>query len=140
MKSKLTAGKLLAIIFCIVAAAVMCLLLTVNIYLGGQMKTIDKYLKAVSRDDFTSYTQCFTEKISANLTEADMAEDKSMSEQLENPEEFKASAKFKDRKRLENGKYCVIFDLTVYNDDEDIVINDVTKTLVRDGGKWLIES
>ncbi len=139
MKSKLTAGKLLGIIFCIVGTAAACVLLGFNIYLSGQMKLVDKYLKAVARQDFTSFVQCYPSDASDKVSEEDMAAEKSLGDVLSDPEDFKATAKFKGRERLDSGSYRVHFDLTVYNDDEHYIIENVAWVVARDNGRWVLE-
>ena len=139
MGKKLTVGKLFGIIFCIVGTVFACVLLGYNFYLSGQMKLVDKYLKAVAREDFTSYTQCFEGEVSAKLSEVDMeAERKIMAEHLAEAEEFKMTADFRGREKLDNGKYRVIFDLTIYNDNEHVKLDDYYMEFVREKGKWVI--
>ncbi len=140
MSKKLTAGKLIGIIFCISAAIAMCVLFGVNIYLGGQMKLIDKYLTALERDDFASYTACFSDNVAQKLDETDFTAAKSIAENLEDTEEFKAAASFNGREKLSSGRYSISFDLTVYNDEEHVKIENVSKVLIRSGGKWVIEA
>ncbi len=140
MGKKLTAGKLFGIIFCIIGTAAACVLLGYNFYLGGQMKLVDKYLKAVARQDFTSFVQCYAAEYSENISEEDMAAEKSMGNKLADPEEFKATAKFWSRKKLDSGKYVVYFDVTVYNDDEHYTYKNVDLVVVRDNGKWVLEA
>ncbi len=141
MGKKLTVGKLFGIIFCIVGTLLACVLLGYNFYLSGQMKLVDKYLKAVAREDFTSYTQCFESEVSAKLSEVDMeAERKIMAEHLAEAEEFKMTADFRGREKLDNGKYRVIFDLTIYNDNEHVKLDDYYMELVREKGKWVLEA
>ncbi len=140
MKSKLTAGKLLGIIFCIIGAAAACVLLGYNFYLSGQMKLVDKYLKAVARQDFTSFVQCYPSDVSDEISEDDMAAEKSVADVLADSEEFKATAEFQGRKKLESGKYMVYFDMTVYNADEHYVYDNVAWVVIRDNGKWVLEA
>lgn len=137
---KVTAGKLAGKIFCIAAAVCTVVLLGFSIYLGGQMKTLDKFFTAVERDDFASYTACFASDVAQKLDETDFAAAKSIAENLNDAEEFKAAAAFRGREKLGAGRYSVTFDLTVYNEDEHVKIENVSKVLVRDGGKWVIEA
>ena len=138
MSKKLTAGKLIGIIFCIAAAAVMCVLFGYNVCLGGQMKLVDKYLTAIERDDFASYTACFEN--GAQFDELALAAEKGIADVLSDTEEFKLTADFVGREKLADGRYSVIFDLTVYNDTEHVTFENASKVLVRDGGKWVIET
>ena len=137
MSKKLTAGKLIGIIFCIAAAAVMCVLFGYNVYLGGQMKLVDKYLTAIERDDFASYTACFENGV--QLDESALAAEKGIADVLSDTEEFKLTADFVGREKLADGKYSVTFNMTVYNDTEHVTFENASKVLVRDGGKWVIE-
>lgn len=140
MGKKLTAGKLFGIILCVIGTAAACVLLGYNFYLSGQMKLVDKYLKAVARQDFTSYVQCYSAEHSDEISEEDMAAEKSVADVLADPEEFKATAEFQGREKLDSGKYLVHFDLTVYNDDEHYTYENVSWVIVRDNGKWVLEA
>ncbi len=140
MGKKLTVGKLFGIIFCIIGTAAACVLLGYNFYLGGQMKLVDKYLKAIARQDFTSFVQCYAAEYSEKISEEDMASEKSMGNKLADPEEFKATAEFQGREKLGDGRYMVYFDLTVYNDDEHHTTENVVWVVVRDNGKWVLEA
>ncbi len=140
MSKKLTAGKLAGIIFCIAAAVCTVILIFVGSYFGGQMKVIDKYLTALERDDFKGYAACFPKEISEKLGEVDFEAAKSIAEVLENTEDFRATADFKGRERLESGKYAVTFDLTIYNDSGHETIENVTRVLTRQGSGWVIET
>lgn len=141
MGKKLTVGKLFGIIFCIIGTALACVLLGYSFYLSGQMKLVDKYLKAVARQDFTSYTQCFEGEVSAKLSEIDMeAERKIMAEHLTDAEELKMTAAFRGREKLGDGRYRVVFDLTIYNDNEHVKLDDYYMELVRENGKWVLEA
>ncbi|MBP1560643.1 MAG: hypothetical protein J6C96_05285 [Oscillospiraceae bacterium] len=138
MSKKLTAGKLFGAIFCIAAALAACVLLWANAYFGGQMKLIDKYLTALERDDFEGYKACIAG--GEGLSEADFETAKAIREALEDNEEFKAEASFKGREKLGGGRYSVSFDLTVYNETEHEILKNVSRVVVRDGGKWVIEA
>lgn len=102
------------------------------------MKTVDKYITAVARQDFTSYTQCFGSDISSQLSEANLEAERAVADVLADAEEFKMTAAFRGREKLESGRYRVIFDLTIYNDDEHVKYENYTMLLVRDGGRWVI--
>ncbi len=136
----LTPGKLAGIIFCIIAALCTVILIFVGSYFGGQMKVIDKYLTALERDDFKGYAACFPKDISEKLGEIDFEAAKSIADVLENTEDFRVTAAFKSREKLESGKYAVTFDLTVYNDSGHETIENVTRVLTRQSGGWVIET
>lgn len=136
MGKKLTVGKLFGIIFCIIGTAAACVLLGYNIYLGGQMKLVDKYLTAIERADFDSYSACINGSVSELVFDS---EKEKIAGNLEDSEEFKLSADFTGRKKLGSGKYSVTFSLTVYNDTEHVTFENNSKVLVREGGKWLID-
>ena len=140
MNKKLTAGKLAGIIFCGLALVCTVILIFLNGYYSGQMKTINKFFTAVERNDFNSYKTCFSKADAETLTEADIEAARLIAEVLEDTEDFRADASFKGRKKLENGRYSVTFDIVVYNDSEKETLKDVSRILVRDGGKWVIET
>lgn len=158
MSKKLSFGKLAGIIFCILAAAGTIVLLWANAYFSGQMKTIDKYLTAIERNDFESYKDCFylPEKVctEANLTAEKNASvfAKSFSLSAESSvysqiasytidnDKFKARADFKKRVKIMDGRYVVIFDLTLYNETESVKLENISRPLGRAGGKWKIFS
>ncbi len=139
MSKKFTAGKLAGIIFCIAAAVCTVILIFVGSYFGGQMKVIDKYLTALERDDFDGYAACFPKASAEKLDENDFETAKSISAVLKDAEDFRASADFKSREKLESGRYAVTFDLTVYNDSEHETIENVTRVLSHRGSGWVIE-
>lgn len=141
MSKKITAGKLIGIIFCILSAVVMCVLFVYNIYLGGQMKLISKYFTAIERDDFDGYTACFVSSIAEQLDENDfMNEKNALAEKIKDNEKFKTSVTFDDRKKIGKGRYSITFDLTVYNDIEHFKLENVSMVLIRNGGKWFLET
>lgn len=133
MSKKLTVGKLLGIIFCIIAAAGTVVLLWKNMYWGGQMKLIDKYYTALERDDFEGYKACFADYLQEIITEERLAEDKNEILILQDNEEVRAKAEFVGRER-----YYVLYDLTIYNDSESVKIVDCDLSLTRENGKWVI--
>ena len=136
MSKKLTVGKLLGIVFCILAAACTVVLLCVNAYFGGQMKVIDKYYTALVREDFEGYKACF----SYAVTEEEFAKDREKILILQDNEKNHAKAEFVQRVRHYapgDEYYAVYYDLTVYNDNEHSETQSAAR-IVRDGGKWVI--
>lgn len=133
MNKKLTLGKLFGIIFCILAAAGTAVLLWENIYYGGQMKLVDKYYTALERDDFEGYKACFAEYLQEKITEEKFAESKNEILILQDNEDVNAKTKFVRRER-----YYVIYNLTVYNDSENVKMVDCRLPLNRENGKWVI--
>ena len=161
MSKKLTFGKLAGIIFCILAAAGTIVLLWANAYFSGQMKLIDKFFTAIERDDFEGYKACFDAKTAETLTEADLTSAKKVSvffkayllsapnevysqtdSYLIDTDEFKTKVDFIERQKIENGKYFVTYDLTLYNDTDNIELDYLTRPrlLVRQNGKWVFAS
>lgn len=138
-KEKIPFGKLAGIIFCILAAVCTVVLMFVSGYFGGQMKTIDKFFTAAQRSDFNSYKACFSKSTAAKLTESDMEAARLIALVLDEPEEFRTDVSFAGRQKLGRGRYSVTFDITVYNDSESEKIENVTRVLVRDSGKWVFE-
>ena len=139
MNKKLSPGKLSGMIFCVLAAVCTVILLFVSGYLSGQMKTVDKFFTAVERDDLQSYKACFSRSVAEKLTEADLETAKLIALNLDDPEDFRADVSFAGREKLGSGRYAVTFYITVYNDSESKKIENVTRILVRDGGKWVLE-
>lgn len=136
MNKKLTIGKLLGIIFCILAAAGTVLLLCLNIYFSGQMKLIDKYYTALERDDFEGYKACF----SYAVTEEEFAKDREKILILQDNEKIHAKAEFVRRVRHYapgDEYYAVYCDLMVYNDSESEK-TDALVSLSRSNGRWVI--
>ena len=155
MSKKLTVGKLLGIIFCILAAVCTVVLLCINAYLGGQMKVIDKYFTSLERDDFEGFKACVGETkavpgyavgsnallVAAQITEEDFAKAKSEIAVLPDNEKNRVKASFVGRRNIVSTykEYWVTVDLTVYNDSSHEIINDVYLHVTREKGKWLIE-
>lgn len=133
MSKKMTFGKLLGIIFCVLASVGTVVLLFVNAYFGGQMKLIDKYYTALERDDFDGYKACLAEYLQEDVTEEWFAESKKQILILQDNEKVHAKAEFAGRER-----YYVIYDLTVYNDSESVKLIRLDLPLIRENGKWYI--
>lgn len=134
MNKKLSPLKILSIFFCIAAGAFFVMLLIMQIYTGGQMKTIDKMYHAVSHGIYSDYASCFSDGTSY-MTEAEF--DRYRSE-LENKwgEDFRVSADFVSR---DDGKFTVEVRVeeTSYNDtDHETVYAEYS--MLRQNGKWLI--
>ncbi len=149
MSKKLTVGKLLGIIFCILAAVCTVVLLCVNVYFGGQMKLIDKYFTAIERDDYDGYKSCVVEymAISPNpgviTTEAVNEKyfnfDKmQIAAILPNSEKIHTKVDFVERIKTFPGEYAVMIDLTVYDDNAHETVNNIPIDITRENGKWLI--
>ena len=138
MSKKLTIGKLLGIIFCILAAAGTVALLCLNIYFGGQMKLIDKYYTAIERDDFESYQACFGhDGLHLNLEEQ-FAADKAAVSILHDNDKIHAKADFVRREKYNQYIHIVYYDLTIYNDDESEKKSDWWLSMKHENGKWII--
>lgn len=138
MSKKLTVGKLLGIIFCILAAAGTVLLLCLNIYFGGQMKLIDKCFTAIERDDYSSFKSCFSEEDRESITEEYFSESKGILSCFTDNEDNKAAVSFVSREKNDKNEYTVIFDLTVYNDSEHRTFENTSIYLSREKGKWML--
>lgn len=144
MNKKLTVGKLLGIIFCVLAAVGTVVLLFVNAYFGGQMKVIDKFFTALERDDINSFKSCFAEDIRNDITEEHFSIfkntiSKNTISTLQDDEKIHTKVEFVDRLKIENNSYSVKFDLTVYNDEEHKEFDSQLMPLKREGGKWVID-
>ena len=137
MSKKLTVGKLLGIIFCILAAAGAVVLLWANAYFGGQMKLIDKLYTAIERDDFESYKECFHEDVSF-ITYEDFLFVKDSISVLQDNEKLHVKVEFVDRQKYRYNAYDVTFNLTIYNDEEYKALENIRTLMMRDGGKWVI--
>lgn len=136
MSKKLTFGKLLGIIFCILAAAGTIVLLWANAYFSGQMKLIDKLYTAVERDDFEGYKACWA--YPEACTEEEFSEAKKEILILQDNEKVHVKAKLTAREQFYlKGQYALYYDLTVYNDEEHKETQS-SALVIRYGGKWLI--
>lgn len=138
MSKKLTVGKLLGIIFCILAAAGTVVLLFVNAYFGGQMKVIDKFFTALERNDINSFKSCFEEAVRGEITEEDLSGFRNIILVLQDNENIHTKVEFVDRKKVEN-THIVNFKLTVYNDEEHKEFDSAPMPLKRERGKWVID-
>lgn len=132
---KMTAGKLLGIIFCVLAAACTVVLLFVNIYFSGQMKLVDKYYTALTRDDFEGFKACFL--YPEVCTEAYFAELREHILILQDNENIHAKTKFTGRINPDK-LHAVYYDLTLYNNEESRKINGLTIQMLPKNGKWFI--
>lgn len=154
MSKKFTIGKLLGIIFCIIAAVGTVALLWANIYFGGQMKLIDKFYTAIERDDFEGFKACFSEVQQEFITEERFAEWRNNTVTVKaipiaaegdnetysypiDTDEYKVKTDFTKRGRLEKDKYFVTYDRTVYKDTDNDTM-EVTSLLARQNGKWVL--
>ncbi|MDE5741181.1 MAG: nuclear transport factor 2 family protein [Oscillospiraceae bacterium] len=144
MNKKLTFGKVLGIIFCVLAAAGTVLLLLVNGYFGGQMKLIDKFYTTIERDDFDGFKACFAEDISSEVMEEHFSEFKNVISILQDNEKIHAKVEFVQRVSLSsnlfsNNSDCyVVYDVTIYNDEEHKEFRQVFP-MEREGGKWVFD-
>ncbi|MDE6710093.1 MAG: glycoside hydrolase family 127 protein [Oscillospiraceae bacterium] len=161
MSKKLTVGKLLGIIFCILAAAGAVVLLWANAYFGGQMKLIDKYYTALARNDFEGFKTCLGEEMREIIDEEMFFVERnglyvnlygykdanemvvhslllSLQDDEDVPVEkdIHTEVKFVSREKFYD-EYIVYFDLTVYNDEEHKETQS-SLPLIRNGGKWVI--
>ena len=139
MNKKMTAGKLAGMIFCGLALVCTVILIFISGYCSGQMKTVNKFFTAVERSDMNSYKACFSKADAEKLTEADIEAARAIANVLEDTEDFRADVTFKGREKLGSGRYSVTFDIVVYNDSEKETLKGVSRVLVRDGGKWVLE-
>lgn len=139
MSKEITYGKILGIIFCVLAAACTVVLLFVNAHFGGQMKLVDKFYTALERDDFESYKECFWNEISDYITYEDsFLYVKDSISVLRDNESFHIKAEFVDRQLYTDDSYDVTFNLTIYNDEEHIELENQSMSMRRDKGKWVI--
>lgn len=152
MRKEITFGKILGIIFCVLAAAGTVVLLFVNAYFGGQMKLIDKYYTALERDDFEGYKACVVEYVlispSPGVTTKEAVGEKLFEFEkrqaaallpysLPDSVKFHVKASFAERIKITD-EYAVMVDLTVYDDDYCTTVENVEMRIVRENGKWLI--
>ena len=138
MNKKLTFGKLLGIIFCVLAAAGTVVLLCLNIYFGGQMRLIDKYYTAIERDDFESYQACFGHDVLNLNLEEQFADDKAAISILQDNDKIHTKADYVRREKYNQYIHIVYYDLTIYNDDESEKKSDWWLSMKHENGKWII--
>lgn len=135
MNKKISSGKILGIIFCIIAAAATIVLLWANVYFSGQMKLVDKYYTALTRDDFEGFKSCFL--YPEVYTEAYFAELREHILILHDNENIHAKTKFTGR--INPTKlHAVYYDLTFYNNEESRKINGLHIQMLPKNGKWFI--
>lgn len=134
MEKKKSAVKLISIIFCIITIAVLIMLIAVKTYTGGQIKTINNIYAAVVHNIYDDYKACFAEG-SKYLSQSEFD---ALYADYEKQwgEDFKISADFSTREKLENGKYAVTVKVTVYNDTDSSTEN-CTFTMIKQHGKWV---
>lgn len=137
MNKEITYGKIFGMTFCILAAAGTVVLLFVNAYFSGQMKLIDKFYTAIERDDFEGYKECFHEDMSY-ITYEDFLFVKDSISVLQDNEKLHVKVEFVDRQKYRYNAYHVTFNLTIYNDEEYKVLENIRTFMMRDGGKWVI--
>ncbi|MDE6763744.1 MAG: hypothetical protein K2J73_08710 [Oscillospiraceae bacterium] len=135
MNKKLTFGKIAGIIFCILAAAGTVLLLCLNIYFGGQMKLVDKCFTAVERDDYDSFKACFSAEDREKMTELDFY---LFRDSFSFISDFKTDIEFVSREKTDENLYFVTLDLTLYNDNGHLEIENSSLSLAREKGKWVL--
>ena len=137
MDKKASPGKIAGIIFCILAGICTVVLLFMDGYFSGQMKTIDKYYTSVARDDLNGFKSCFSPEFAETLTEADLEDQAKRLQALLGSEEVKTDVTFLSRYKLNSAIYQVNFNYTVYNDDDNVT-EQAWAVLYRDGMKWVI--
>ena len=140
MSKKLTFGKLLGIILCILAAAGTVVLLCLNIYFGGQMKLIDKYFTAIERDDFESYRTCLEGGKDIPDLEEQFSVERDSYMLLQDNENFRINPKFSGRQKIDGNIYLLTLDMTIYNDSESYYDGVLLIPVCRENGKWVLTS
>lgn len=135
MDKKLSPFKILSIFFCIAAGAFFVMLLIMQIYLGGQMKTIDKLYNSISHGIYSDYASCFS-PWAKYMTEAEFDRYR---EELERNwgEDFRVSADYVSR-RSSKKTVDVRVDETTYNDVTHETVS-VEYEMMRVNGKWVID-
>lgn len=137
MEKKLSPGKIVGIIFCILAGICTVYLMFFDIYYSGQMKVIDKCFKSVARGDYNGTVSCLSEWGAYGLTEDNFEEETEWIRQLIDGDEVKVSVAFAERRTCGDA-YHVYFDLTVYNDDDHITQEMMAQIILEDM-KWIID-
>ena len=135
-EKKMSAGKLVGIIICVLSAVLVCVLWVVDIYLGGRIKTIDKCCSAIVHNNYEEYISCFSENTKKPPTSESEFNELRAEYIKQWGEDFRIKADFVS---ADNGKkgYEVTVKFTVYNDiDNESEISSIL--LVRESGKWLI--
>lgn len=134
---KKTAAKIF--LFISLIAAVFSV--SISIYLGGQMKTIEKTSTALERGDFKLYLSCFTpnygvtegyfeEQRSAIFSLLDISEDES----------FRVKYKFAGRKFISINRYEIEIKRVVYDNNKSYNYNNenLIYAIELQNGKWYI--
>lgn len=134
MNKKTSLPKILSILFCIAAAAFFVMLLIMQIYLSGQMKTIDKLYNSVSHGIYSDYASCFSVNTSC-MTEGEFDRYR---QEIESKwgEDFRVTADFVSRI---SGKTTVDIrvDETTRNDSLHETV-PVEIRMMRENGRWVI--
>lgn len=135
MDKKTSPLKNVNIFFCIAASAFLIMLVIMQIYLGGQMKTIDKLYNSISHGIYSEYVSCFS-PWAAHMNEAEFDRYR---EELEHNwgEDFRVSADFVSR-RSSKKTVDVRVDETTYNDVTHETVM-VEYEMMRVNGKWVID-
>lgn len=132
---RLSAGKLIAIMFCLIATVALGALLFVAAYMGGQIKTVNSVYAAVVHDIYGDYVKCFSDG-SEKLSESAF---KALREGYihDYGEDFRISADFVSREDIGGKKFKVTVKTTVYN-DVTAASENCSFIMKKQGGKWVI--
>ena len=97
-------------------------------------------MEQIAREcDFDSYQDCFWDAIKSDITYEDsFLYVKDSISILQDNEKLHTKLEFVDRQKYTNDSYDVTFNLTIYNDEEHIELENQIMTMRRDKGKWVI--
>lgn len=132
---KKKSGKIAGKIFLALVLSATAFVIALNIYLGGQMKTTNKYVTALIHEDYKTASGCFVPEYGDYDFEA-------LRGGIENicGEDFRIKSEFISRNRKSFGEYGVTAEFTVYNNDSGysprVTEIDLDMRLIK--GKWLI--
>ncbi len=150
-----SAGRNIARIVFILMAIIFLGIFSISIYLGGQMKTINKFYTALERNDIKSCLACYAEQSKNSFFlpsdelfrfETPVPEEEFSRYQnnirlaLDIPDDknFFVKTKFVSRQSIDKNEYHIIVKTTFYN-DADYYIEDHCFSMKFEQGKWLIE-
>ena len=143
MDKKVSPGKIAGLIFCILAGICTVVLLFMDGYFSGQMKTVDKFFTSLTRNDINGFKSCVPKEEADLITEYYLERADGWLKEMVGfkDEEVKTSVAFVKREKLDNGVsngYVVFFDLTLYNDNDHVTEQEQSLILLREGMKWVV--
>ncbi|MCL2053561.1 MAG: hypothetical protein FWG90_03845 [Oscillospiraceae bacterium] len=140
MAEKAQRNKALAKIFLVFSIMVAAISLAISIYLGGQMKTVNKLASALERDDYRIFADCVFEADLNGFDEAwfDSFRASLFSEHgISEDEKIRVKYKFTSRSFLRLDSYSLSLKETLFSSDFHNS-RETAHVLRLSGGKWRV--